>query len=73
MKRMMERRISLAGTLTLLSGESPYSGWWNLSTEKTNRLNYNHWLMKDLSGYLLNPNIKIGENARVADIGTGTG
>jgi len=38
------------------------------------RLNYNHWLMKDLSGYLLNPNIQFEqENSRIADVGTGTG
>jgi len=38
------------------------------------RLNYNHWLMKEITGYLLHPKIQITkDNARIADVGTGTG
>jgi len=38
------------------------------------RLNYNHWLMKEISGYLLHPKIRLQkEDLRIADVGTGTG
>ncbi|MCJ1385651.1 hypothetical protein MMC17_008774 [Xylographa soralifera] len=37
------------------------------------RLNYNHWLMKELAGYLIHPSIaKNDANLRIADVGTGT-
>ncbi|MCJ1427309.1 hypothetical protein MMC29_005212 [Sticta canariensis] len=38
------------------------------------RLNHNHWMIKELCGYLLHPKIQYDKsNVRVADIGTGTG
>ncbi|KAL8822672.1 MAG: hypothetical protein Q9191_006596 [Dirinaria sp. TL-2023a] len=37
------------------------------------RLNYNHWLMKELAGYLIHPRIPArNPNLRIADVGTGT-
>ena len=36
-------------------------------------LNYNHWMMKELLGYLLNPKVIYDKTTvRIADIGTGT-
>jgi len=54
------------------AGKVPYMFRRNFNSSI--RLNYNHWLMKDLSGYLLNPKIQFEkENARIADVATGTG
>ncbi|MCJ1405147.1 hypothetical protein MMC11_008373 [Xylographa trunciseda] len=37
------------------------------------RLNFNHLLMKEIAGYLINPKIPVSQdNLRVADVGTGT-
>ena len=37
------------------------------------RLNYNHLLMKETAGYLINPRIPTSqEEIRIADVGTGT-
>ncbi|MCJ1245730.1 hypothetical protein MMC30_002934 [Trapelia coarctata] len=44
------------------------------NTKSTIRLNYHHWIIKGVAGYLLNPVIpKPSPGVRVADIGTGTG
>lgn len=39
------------------------------------RLNLQHYLWKDQTGYLLHPSISLSgaENLRIADVGTGTG
>lgn len=38
------------------------------------RLNFNHYLMRDVAGYLTHPSLAIDQpNLRVADVGTGTG
>ncbi|TGO53493.1 hypothetical protein BCON_0122g00100 [Botryotinia convoluta] len=38
------------------------------------RLNYNHFLIKEVAGYLLHPSIPTHQpNLRIADVGTGTG
>lgn len=43
-------------------------------TKRAQSLNYNHWLVVQLSGYLLHPNIPtLSSDYRVADIGAGTG
>ncbi|MCJ1322225.1 hypothetical protein MMC15_007572 [Xylographa vitiligo] len=37
------------------------------------RLNYNHWLVKEVAGYLVHPSIpKKDAHLRIADVGTGT-
>ncbi|KAB8304177.1 hypothetical protein EYC80_003596 [Monilinia laxa] len=47
---------------------------FNRNFNSSVRINYNHWLVKEASGYLLHPRIEIDkERARIADIGTGTG
>ena len=38
------------------------------------RLNYNHWLMRIICGYLIHPEIQYNKDGVcIADIGTGTG
>ena len=40
-----------------------------------NRLNLQHFLWKDQTGYLLHPSVRLSgiENPKIADLGTGTG
>lgn len=40
--------------------------------EENNRLNYQHTLLKEIHGGLLDQEIRINEKMRVADVGTGT-
>ncbi|KAI2479983.1 Methyltransferase [Pyrenophora tritici-repentis] len=38
------------------------------------RLNFNHYLMREIAGYLTHPNIPLtASQLRIADVGTGTG
>ena len=38
------------------------------------RLNYNHLIMKEVTGHSLHPKIPVGEGSlRIADVGAGTG
>ncbi|KAF7864082.1 hypothetical protein EAF04_007047 [Stromatinia cepivora] len=54
------------------AGDAPYL--FNRDFNSSVRLNYNHWLVKEACGYLIHPKIEFNkEEARIADIGTGTG
>lgn len=44
------------------------------NSKSATRLNYQHWLIKQLCGYLVHPTVKTDSPVtRIADIGTGTG
>lgn len=36
------------------------------------RQNFNHWIHKELAGYLLHPSVNPSADAAIADIGCGT-
>ncbi|MCJ1429188.1 hypothetical protein MMC29_007101, partial [Sticta canariensis] len=58
--------------MTSEKGEKPRYAF-NRDFRSSFRLNHNHWLVKQLCGYLLHPTIPYDSNVRIADIGTGTG
>lgn len=56
-----------------LSGTESHSQPISVQLIAITRLNYNHLLLKEFAGYLINPRIPTSqENIRIADVGTGT-